>query len=232
MYDLGIIGGMGPLATASIYSRIIYKTKANSDQEHMSIVILNKPSIPDRSEAILKGGLSPVNDLNECIKELVNLKVKNFIIACNTAHFFADELKIDKSINFINMIDEVLVYVKREYKGLPVVILGTNGTIQSDIYKKNYHARDLKVIYPDDNLQDTIMNYIYDIKAGFNKQSYLKQISEGLKDIERVHKNCVFIIACTELSLISKHINEGLQIIDAVDVLVDVVIQKCGYQGK
>lgn len=230
MYDLGIIGGMGPLATAKIYTKIIEKTKASSDQEHMSIVVLNKPSIPDRSSAILNNGTSPVKSLNECIEELVKLDVKNFIIGCNTAHYFVDQLIIPKNINFINMIDEVLIKLKSIYKDKPIIVLSTIGTIKANIYKSNINAKDLNIIYPNDDVQTVIMDYIYSLKSGMNPYYKIYILENSLRKIKTIYPDAIFLLACTEISMLEEYLSKKFNVIDAVNVLADAVILKCGYQ--
>ena len=44
---IGILGGMGPEATADLYHRIITATNAKSDQEHIKTIIYSNPKIPD-----------------------------------------------------------------------------------------------------------------------------------------------------------------------------------------
>lgn len=232
MYDLGIIGGMGPLATSEIYHKIIDNTLALADQDHMSIVILNKPAIPDRSAAILNNAPSPVAALNESIEELVNLKVYNFIIACNTAHYFLNELKIPKSINFINMIDEVLLNIKKEYSNYDVIVLATMGTINANIYKTNENSKDLNIVYPDPIYQEHIMNYIYNIKNGKDILYDINNFEKILEKIKNNYKKSIFLLACTELSMLYKHLNKKFVIKDAVSVLVEAVIKRCGYNLK
>lgn len=232
MYDLGIIGGMGPLATAKIYTKIILKTKAKSDQEHISIVILNKPEIPDRTKAILEGGKSPVIKLNKCIEELRSLNVQNFIIGCNTAHYFVDQLMIPDDINFINMVDEVLKKIKYLYKHRPIIVLSTKGTISSNIYKSNINANDLNIIYPSSKIQDVIMEYIYSVKSGKDYLDAIDILDSSLKELHNTYPDCVFLLACTELSMLDEFLSKNYNVIDAVDTLVESVIMKCGYEIK
>ncbi len=80
MYEVGIIGGMGPDSSRELLSRIIMYTDAKSDQEHVPICLLNIPAIPDRTAALLKGGASPVPALNAAIRDLIKLGAKRYII--------------------------------------------------------------------------------------------------------------------------------------------------------
>lgn len=60
MKVLGVIGGMGPLATQVFYKRIIDRTEAACDQEHIDMIILNHASMPDRTAAIRTGDTAEV----------------------------------------------------------------------------------------------------------------------------------------------------------------------------
>ena len=53
MEKLGIIGGMGPAATARLLSRIVELTAADRDQDHLDVTVLNRPSVPDRTAFLL-----------------------------------------------------------------------------------------------------------------------------------------------------------------------------------
>lgn len=228
MYELGIIGGMGPLATVEAYKRIIEKTKAEKDQDHIPIIVLNNTFIPDRTEAILDGGDSPTNSLNDSIATLEKVGVKRFIIPCNTAHYFATDLIYDSKIKFINMIDETLLEVARKEKDLPVYILGTLGTIKTNIYKNSKYSKSLNIVYPSKEYQKNIMNLIYKIKT----DSDLVSAGVELNNILNYLDEAIFVLACTELSLLNKYIDNNFIIVDALDVLIERAIIDCGYELK
>ncbi len=67
---IGIIGGMGPLATADLFEKITYRTKAACDQEHLRVLIDSNTNIPDRTEALLHGGDDPTPQLIESARLL------------------------------------------------------------------------------------------------------------------------------------------------------------------
>ncbi len=230
MYDLGIIGGMGPLATADIYRKIVEMTKVEKEQDHLNVVILNKANINDRTSAILKKGPSPVGQINKCIEELVSLGVKNFFIGCNTIHYFQDEFIIPKEINFINIVDEALLELKRIAANREIIILATKGTILANIYKTNKNAKGLNIIYPNEEEQTWVMDFIYKLKAGKNINELLITLNKAFKTLLQRYENPLFVLACTELSIVSKELEEKYDILDAADVLVTSTIKKCGRQ--
>ena len=80
MFDIGIIGGMGPAATAELFKRVVLYTLADKDQEHIKMCILNDSLIPDRTEYIINNGESPLfeilknirTEFDQCIDKIIN----------------------------------------------------------------------------------------------------------------------------------------------------------------
>lgn len=225
MYDLGIIGGMGPQATVEIFQRIVLMTDAKNDNEHMKIIILNNPKIPDRTENIIKKKLSPVKELNQTIDDLKKIGVKNVIMACNTAHYYVNQLDFS-GINFISIVDETLKVLKNNYHNKEIVVLGTTGLSESDVYLNNLYSQNLKLKYLENAKQNELLKIIYQIKGGISPLTLSNKFRELLEDREKV-----YVLACTELSLF-KNLIPNYTLIDAMDCLVKEVIVKSGYKLK
>lgn len=222
-YKLGILGGMGPLATAKLYEMIINHTDASCDQDHLEMVILNNCTIPDRTEAIINNGANPVAKLNEGIETLEKIGCEYFVIPCNTAHYFKTQL-VMKNIKMIDMIDEALLKIKQINKNAKVCVLCTDGTRKSKVYERD---ETVNINYPSEESQRKVMEVIYQTKAGFNKQELLTDIFMDEK------KNFdVFLLACTELSIYYDKYRNNPFIIDAMDNLSQVIVLKCGKKLK
>ena len=135
---LGVVGGMGPMATSMFFERVIERTVAHKDQEHLDMVILNHATMPDRTQAILSG--QHEDFLTQIEKDLQLLEyagVQHIAIPCNTSHFFMDNLKKMTSVPIINMVEETAEEVVRLFgKSKKVTIFATNGTIHSGIYER------------------------------------------------------------------------------------------------
>lgn len=234
MYDLGIIGGVGPEATAEIFRRIITLTDAKCDQEHIKICILNKPQIPDRTNYIINNGQSPLPLILEGINELKNLDVKYFIIPCNTSHIFANQFRQQNDIVFIDMVEKTKEYLKKQHHGARVCILGTQGTAKAMIYGNTHSDEEIEIFYPDKESQDELMHIILSVKA--NNKPILEnriRLIEIMNEIHCLQGECIFVLACTELSVImSGESIEKIEYIDAMDVLAINAIIKCGYEVK
>lgn len=208
-YDLGIVGGLGPLASAYFYKLITEKTKADKDQEHLNIIILSDAKTPDRTNYILdntKENPYPYL-LNDC-KILEKLGCKLISIPCNTSAFFHEALRKNISIPISNMIENTVKYIKeKNYKN--VALLATTGTINSNLYQNYLDKYKINYILPN---QENVMKIIYDyIKKG-------KKVPLNLwKETTNLKVEC-FILGCTELSTLKETFNLKENFIDPLEI--------------
>ena len=103
---VGIIGGMGPMATADLIYNIVSQTKAEKDSDHVHLLVDSDGSVPDRTAAILNGGESPVPKLCTIAKRLEYMGADIIAISCNTSHYFYNEIQEAVGVPVMNMIDE------------------------------------------------------------------------------------------------------------------------------
>lgn len=226
---LGIVGGMGPMATSVFFERIIKRTQADRDQDHLDMIIFNHATMPDRTEAILSGNHQMfLEQVGKDLATLEELGVAHIAIPCNTSHYFMEQMKQMTHVHIIDMVEETVQYIAKVYgDGTRVGILATNGTIFTQTYEKACQRNGLVFIKPDSPLQDMVMKIIYDIKReGVLEALGLERIIEQLIEIEKCQ--CV-ILACTELSLIDIESDIKPYCVDAMDVLVERAIV---YSGK
>lgn len=226
MYKLGVIGGMGPLATVSFYERVVLNTAAKCDNEHIDMVVLSHASMPDRTKCIIenKGG-EFLEVIKKDFKILEDIGVEAVAIPCNTSHYFFDEFKKFTGLRIINMIEETILEVKK--RGIEkIAVFGTLGTLNSKVYEKyaNQHGLLVKEVSPED--KQAVMDIIYDIKEtnGLDGRRFVDILSRYCDD------ETVGIIACTELSLLD--IPRDINTIDALDVLVKRSIELSGAKVK
>lgn len=227
---LGIIGGVGPLATMFIGEMIVRLTDASTDQEHIHSIIDNDTTIPDRTSYILgESTENPVpyivNDANKLAKAGADV----ICIPCNTAHTFFDEIQNGSPVPFIHMIRET---AKRAsyLNARRVGILATDGTIASGVYQQALADEGIESVIPDKETQKKVMSVIYDyVKAGkeITKEQWL-EIERAMDDL-----NCDrLILGCTELSIVNKDLKLGNRYIDSLIVLAQTAIIECGYELK
>ena len=222
---LGVIGGMGSEATDLFFKKIIEKTPANCDQDHIPMIILNHSTIKDRTKAILTGETKEVFEaLLKDAKFLEKSGVSTIAVPCNTSHYFLDMIADKVSIKIIHMVRETCDFIKNKgYKR--VGLLATDGTIKTKIYQKCLEERSIEVIKPDEYHQQLVMSLIYDdIKAG--KKGNIKKFAKIDKYLKNQQCDCA-ILACTELSCFAHQTQLSDFYIDAMDILVDESIKSC-----
>jgi aspartate racemase len=227
--SLGVIGGMGPLATSIFFDKVIHNTHATKDQEHIDMVILNHATLPDRTSIVLKeDGDLFLQLVQRDLKLLEFAGVSNIVIPCNTAHYFYDKLKNMTDINIINMVEETIQAIITKYRSCTKVgIIATQGTVSSGIYEEYCSKYNIDLLRPDEVDQNLIMESIYNIKA--NEKGDVGEIRRIISHfITEKDCSCV-IIACTEISCMD--IGEEMirsNCVDALDVLVEKSIEICG----
>lgn len=226
---VGIIGGMGPSATASLFQKLIEYTDAKSDSEHIHIIIDNNTSIPDRTTAILNGDNTPAIRISESGKKLEECGVELILIPCNTSHYYYPYIQEQLKVPVINMIKETAKEcLEKGYH--KVGILSTTGTRNTKIYDDELEKHGISVIYPDDVGQEKVMEIIYDqVKAG--KKGDTSIIKDSLKQMQERGAQA-YILACTELPLVIKDGDYGCCFIDSLDVLAKRAIEMAGYKLK
>ena len=199
MKTIGIIGGMGPLATVHLFERIVLRTKAEKDQDHIRVLIDSNTNIQDRTKAILGIGESPVKELVNSAKILENSGADFLIMPCNTAHYFIDEIKKNINIPFINMPEETVKYTYEKYgKDALVGIMATDGTIKTKIYENYYAGLGIKTLVPI-KTQGKIMEFIYDVIKKGNYDAGTDLFFECVNELKDLGATA-FLLGCTELS--------------------------------
>jgi aspartate racemase len=232
--SLGVLGGMGPKATSVFFDKVIGNTEAHRDQDHIDMIILSHATLPDRTMSILEHQEDAfLESIKKDIKLLEHAGVANIALTCNTAHYFHDKMQAMTEVNIINMVDETIKSINKKYgSDSKVGILCTNGTRRSGIYKYGCHKHNLEPYFPDDTVQDQVMNIIYnDVKGDLvvDTNDELEAIINDL--IHKEHCQCV-ILACTELSCIKLSPDVAKYCIDAMDVLVEKSILLSGRTVK
>ena len=226
---VGIIGGMGPGATALLFQKLIDYTDAKSDSEHIHVIIDNNTSIPDRTTAILAGEDTPAKYICESGKRLQQCGAELLMIPCNTSHYFYDVIQKELKVPVINMIAET-AKVCLELGYTKIGILATTGTCNTHTYDKELQNFGIEAIYPDEEGQNKVMEIIYDqVKAGRKIDASI--IDQTLKKMAAKGAQA-FILGCTELPFAIKNGDFGYHFLDSLDILAKKTIELAGYRLK
>lgn len=194
---IGIIGGMGPLATVDLFGKIVKNTPAKKDQDHIRVIIDNNTDIPDRTAALLEGGENPAPQMVKSVERLTAGGADCLIMPCNTAHGFLEHVRAASSVPVLNMIELTCQALKK--RGITRAgLLATTGTIRTGIYPKYFDG--VELILPEEQEQQAVMDMIYaGVKAGVADYdaSAVQKTAEHL--MERGAQT--IILGCTELPL-------------------------------
>lgn len=196
---LGVLGGMGPEATVDFMSEVIDSTPVDKDQDHIEMVVVNDPKVPDRTKAILEEGEDPVPRLKRNAERLERMGANYISVPCNTFHYFYNEINDSVSIPIISMIEETGSFLQN--KGFDKVgLLATRGTIKTRIYHDELEPRGIEIITTKN--QEKEMKITYGIKAGKKEDPtrLVKEVSSELLDDGAE----IIVAGCTELPLVLK----------------------------
>lgn len=194
---VGVIGGMGPLATVDLYRKIVEHTLADCDQAHVRTIIDSNTNIPDRTAALLSGGESPVRELQSSARLLERAGAQVLVMPCHTAHCFYDEVQAAVQVPVLNMIQLTVRELKR--RGVARAgLLATDGAVQSGIYQRHFEGSGIELLLPDPEGQAALMDMIYSgVKAG--RTDYDTQAVRTALDSLIDAGAQTLILGCTEL---------------------------------
>lgn len=225
-----VLGGMGTLATESFVHLLNERSEAHCDQDYPNYLVVNHATVPDRTAYIIgENKESPYPALKEDIEQYSALKPNFFVLTCNTAHYFYEQLQAQTQIPILHMPRQALEVINEKAAGKParVMLLATKGTVEAGVYNKEF-ARfpQLDLVLPKADLQEEVMRLIYeDVKEKqyFNAERYHRILQTAVEDY-----TCDYIIlGCTELSLMEEKCpGVCYPVIDAQAELVNAVLRQ------
>lgn len=225
---LGIIGGVGPLASAYFYEMLIQMTEASKDQDHIDMVILNHASIPDRTAFLLqKSEENPYLDLSKDVKTLSKMGASLIFIPCNTSCYFHERLQKETQTPILNMIADTVQFLKKENKK-KVMILATTGTIQTKLYQDMCTKENVEYIVPSQEIQNKVMHIIYNnVKSGKKiEQDVWNEIVDSFQNVDAC------ILGCTELSIVKNELALSDFFVDPLEVEAKKILDFFGKKER
>ena len=218
---LGVLGGMGPAATLEFLEKLLKLTGADTDQEQIPTITYNNCKIPDRNEAYLRNGESPVSELVRSAKVLESAGADIIAMPCNTAHIWFDSIRESTSVEILNMLEITSDCIPGTAK---VGIISTTPVKLSGLYSDILEKRGIPVIYGED--QNEIMKAIYLVKSGKldeAKQVFMKQISQlESKGVDHI------LAGCTEVPVAISQSDVQSKLVDPMECLALECIRRFG----
>lgn len=229
---LGIIGGLGPAATARLFFRVVEHTDAATDQDHIDITILNRPQIPDRTAYILgESDESYVPAVREAALQLEEMGCDVLCMPCVTGHYRSEEtFGCLTRARVLHMPHEAAVHLAAAGKRT-VGVMATDGTRRAGVLQQALESAGLSAVFPDERRQAQVMGIIYDdVKAG--RPADMQAFDDVCAHLRERGCDSV-LLGCTELSVIDAPCRaHGMLVVDALEVLAVRAVEECGARVK
>jgi aspartate racemase len=232
---IGVLGGMGPEATAHFFDLVVKNTRAAADQGHVPVVVYSLPSIPDRTAAILRGGPSPLPHLVRGVRALHKAGADFAVIPCVTAHYFHSALAARSPIPVVHLLEETAADVRKRRPRIRAIgLLASDGTIVSRIVHDAFEAAGIEVLVPPPRDQRRVMEAIYGkkgIKAGVTAGPPQKAILAVAAGLIRAGAQGI-VAGCTELPLVLGEEDLPVPLIEPMLIGARVCIKKAGGRTR
>ena len=227
MKRLGILGGMGPAASAEFMVRLVAQTPAEKDQDHIPTILWSDPTVPDRSTSLLKNDDKPLPYLLDGIRGLFSAGCNLIVIPCNTAHFWYSELaRQNPRVTIIHIVDSVADALRDvNVVDSTIGLMGTQATIELGLYQYKLNKQGWNCIVPSKDEMDTLVQPAIDlIKANRIDEAHPmlmtvihSLIAKGAKAV---------VLGCTEIPLaIKEGTVQNIPTINSIDSLVKSAIK-------
>lgn len=219
---VGVLGGMGPLATVDFLHKMLAATPATIDQEHVPVVVSSIPQVPDRARAILGDGESPLGAIVHSGRRLAAAGADLVVMPCNTAHLWFDDIRRAIGLPMLHLVDAAVEEAAAlAGPGGRVGLLATDATLASGLYVDRLPAdaaRPLQWLLPtDDEVRRLVMPGIAAVKAG-QLQRAADQLLRAAQALAKRGASGV-VLGCTEIPVVLDAHNAPVPVVDATAAL-------------
>ena len=224
---LGVLGGMGPLATADFLRKLVKRTPAATDQEHIPVMLYGDCTIPDRTANIVGEGASPLPKLLAGIEALNRGGAKAICIPCNSAHCWFDEMQAASVAPLLHIVRASARQVERKNPAARTVgVLSTFGTHRMGIYSRTLADMGYAVVTPtEDEFETLVSPGIAMMKA--NDWAGAEAAYEKASVLLTARGAEITILGCTEIPFgMERQVrSDPAKFVDSNDALVDAVLE-------
>ncbi len=218
---IGVLGGMGPAATARFYSRLIEVGGGSRDQDHVPVIIQSLPQVPDRDDAIAGKGPSPRHALAAMAKSLERAGAGFLVMTCASAHVYEPAIREAVKLPFVSLIEEACEEILRRDTGARKVgVLAEQGTLDAKLYDVALSRRNLEPLPLGFKERAILQKVVQAIKAGQRDDKVKAAVAKFCNTLVEAGAEVV-IVGSAELSLVVSHQEVRRPMIDALDVLAE-----------
>lgn len=223
---VGVLGGLGPLATALFLEMVVERTDVATDQENIDMVVTQHSSTPDRTAHILDPGApDPTPALVGDAQMLARMGARVLVLPCNTAHYFVHAVEDAVDLPLLSIVSETVARAhSRIPEGAAVGVLGTVGTLTAGVYQRELEGVGHPTVLPTDVEEEVVMDVIYNqVKAG--RPLELEAFSKVMDSLGERGASVV-VMGCTELSVVAarEHMLADPRVVDSLDSLATATV--------
>lgn len=227
---LGILGGMGPAASAEFLVKLVAHTPAEKDQDHIFTISWSDPSIPDRSTSMRNGDDKPLPQLIQGIRGLKKMGCDLIVIPCNTAHFWFHEFsKID--VRVVHIVDSVAAAIEgvlgeANTHNSKIGIIGTQATIEFGLYQYKLNKLGWNCITPTRDEMDSLVQPAINLIKAQQSPEAQRLLMTVIDSLINRGANAL-VLGCTEIPLVIKEaMHRNIPLISSIDSLVQYTIKQ------
>jgi len=196
---IGVLGGMGPRATAIFFQNLVELTPANRDWDHLRIVVDDNPHLPSRTRHFLYGEESPFPGMLDCCKKLERYPVDLIAIPCNSAAVFVPQIQRHLAVPVLNIVEATAGAVANKHpEAKTVAVLGGYVTYKRQSYRPFLKAHGIELVDHGSIIQDRVEKLIESLKLSRADESHCWQITELVNQVKTRLDVQVIVLACTE----------------------------------
>jgi aspartate racemase len=216
---VGVIGGMGPEATVDLMRRVIAKTPAHGDADHVHLIVESNPKIPSRIAHLIEGtGEDPTPELVRIAQNLERAGADALAMPCNTAHVYAQAIARSVSTPLLDMVEMTADAIRQRPGWRRTMLFASTAVLSTRLFHKALGVRGIEVLVP--SRQEDLMALIMGVKRGEIGSAAQDSLAQLAKDAG--NQADVVLIACSELSVIADRIT--VPVVDSLDVLAQAIV--------
>jgi aspartate racemase len=218
---VGVLGGMGPEATVDFMATVIAFTPAETDQDHIHMIVDNDPTIPARQDAILRDGADPGPAMAAMAKRLQDAGADFLVIPCNTAHAFISYVTGAVDIPLLSIIDVTVAACEAHAS---VGLMTTEGCLRSNLYQEALAAAGVDCVLPTDTELAEFMRLTFQIKSGDRSEEIGAAMQSLAAALTNRGANAI-VAACTEIPLVLGQNMLDVPLISSTDLLARKTVE-------
>lgn len=212
---VGILGGMGPHATAAFFQTLLKLTPARKDWDHLRVIIDNNPHIPSRSRHLIYGEPSPVPRMLESCRKLESYPVDIIVLPCNSASIHVAQLQAELAVPLLNIIEIAAAAVRVHYpQARRIAALGGRVTYATRSYEPFLRGHGMELVDHGEDTQREVEQLIEALKLGVVDDQIAQAVTDILGRLRRDQGIDAVVLACTEFGCLAS-LPSALPLIDS-----------------